>query len=55
MYLPRAKGESESEDDGLFKERRRLIESRSAETYRLITGMKADLHLTPQGGANSAP
>ena len=46
--LPRARGESESEDDNLFKERRRLIESRSAETYRLISGMKADLYQTAQ-------
>jgi ABC-type nitrate/sulfonate/bicarbonate transport system ATPase subunit len=44
--LPRAKGNSESEDAQLFQERRRLIESRSAETYRLISGMKSDLYLT---------
>ena len=44
--LPRAKGQSESEDLELFKKRRRLIESRSAETYRLISGMKADLYQT---------
>ena len=49
--LPRAKGDSESEDSELFKERRRLIESRSAETYRLISGMKADLHLAPPDSA----
>jgi NitT/TauT family transport system ATP-binding protein len=53
--LPRAKGESESEDNELFKERRRLIESRSAETYRLISGMKADLHLAPQSNENGTP
>jgi NitT/TauT family transport system ATP-binding protein len=53
--LPRAKGENESEDNELFRERRRLIESRSAETYRLISGMKADLYLTPQNQASSAP
>ena len=45
--LPRAKGEGESEDNELFKERRRLIESRSAETYRLISGMKSDLQMSP--------
>ena len=52
--LPRAKGESESEDMELFKERRRLIESRSAETYRLISGMKADLFRTSQDQSGKA-
>jgi NitT/TauT family transport system ATP-binding protein len=53
--LPRAKGQSESEDNELFKERRRLIESRSAETYRLISGMKADLYQTAQDQKGKVP
>jgi len=43
VNLPRATGKSESEDEEIFKERRQLIETRSAEAYRLISGMKADL------------
>ena len=53
--LPRARGQSEEEDRELFKERRRMIESRSAETYRLISGMKADLFQTAQEQMGKAP
>jgi ABC-type nitrate/sulfonate/bicarbonate transport system ATPase subunit len=48
VNLPRPRGKSESEDKELFQERRRLIESRSDEAYRLISGMKADLYETAQ-------
>jgi NitT/TauT family transport system ATP-binding protein len=48
VNLPRARGKSETEDEQMFKERRRLIESRSAEVYRLLSGIKADLLETAQ-------
>jgi ABC-type nitrate/sulfonate/bicarbonate transport system ATPase subunit len=54
VNLPRAKGNSETEDAQLFQERRHLIESRSEETYRLFSGMKADLFQTAHENVGKA-
>lgn len=43
VNLPRAKGEDQADDEELFRQRRKMIEERTPEVYRLISATKRDL------------